>query len=108
MNQNKFHMRPGWLKGPIQVGKNLYSDRQASEVLYEMHNISENAQLIQRENPMLMSWIIFQSAGGSKLRVTDNRFWVKEQWTWCVQYHDRLVAGEMHFLKINAVINLKR
>ena len=39
-----------------QVGRNLNFDRQASKVLFEVHTIlSENAQLIQGENPMLMT-----------------------------------------------------
>ena len=106
------HRNYAELKNLCQVGRNLNSDRQASEVLYEMHNISENAQLIQGENPMLMTWIIFRSAGSSKLRVTDNRFWVREkrrQSFLCVQYRAGLIAIDHldALWKIIAIINRK-
>ena len=94
------------------MGQNLNSDRQASEVLFEVHNISENAQLIRGENRLLMPWIIFQSAASSKLRVTDNRFWVKEEWAWCffrVHNHDELIAIDNldALWKIVTIINRK-
>ena len=52
-------------------------------------------QLIQGENPMLMTWILCQSAGSSKLQVIENRFWVEgreKTVLFCIQYRGGLIG----------------